>query len=81
MAESKYAADDVTNENLVSRIKAKLVDFGEDPAKYEFRFAPGLLTIKCPDETVESFTGKTAIEIYDKVMDRCYDVTIIVLRK
>lgn len=81
MAESKYAANDVTNENLVSRIKAELVDFGENPAKYEFYFSPGYLTIKCPDKTVESFAGKTAIEIYDKFMDRCYDVNIIVLKK
>lgn len=80
-AKSKYAADDITDENLVPRLKARLGEFGVNLDKTKITFVPGHLTIVCEDGTVEEFAGKTSIELYDKVMDRCFDVNIIVLTK
>ena len=77
---NKFAADDITDQNLVSRLEDVLRGFGLDMRKTKIAFVPGHLTVECPDGTTERFQGRTAKELFEKAMARCFDVNVIVLQ-
>ncbi len=76
---NKFAADDITDQNLVSRLEDVLRGY-PDLRKAKITFIPGHLTIACPDGTIEKFQGRTAKELFEKFAARCFDVNVSVLQ-